>query len=195
MIIYFDGAEYRQKNNVILSYGVLFHGGQEKPIETSGFYELGRNMLGVHEEVAFVEAFLLLKKENISYKEVSFYSDSETLVNASFWLEEKNYVPSKKLFIENIMKRVLKNINKLEIFDEVMDCLKNSRFQKVKAHKKNTSIDNIRVDYLAKNYKKENILCYEEFLTCSFETFNNQGIPTLTNLPFMPKNKTHKIRV
>ena len=87
MIIYFDGAEYRQKNNVILSYGVLLHRGEEKPIETSGFYEFGRDMLGFHEEVAFVEAFWLLKKENITYKEVSFYSDSETLVNAGLKAE------------------------------------------------------------------------------------------------------------
>lgn len=193
MIVYCDGSQY--KNTLILSYGVLLHKGEEYPIEISGFHKIPRNMLSYHEEVAFVEALLLLKRENISYKNVSFYSDSENIINAGFWLEKNNYTSEKKVFIENIMKKVLNFLDQSDMLDEVLDCLKNSRFQKVKSHSKNTSIDNIRVDYLSKNAQKNERLSYQQFLACSFETFDKKGIPILSNLPFMPQDKTNKIRV
>lgn len=199
MIIYFDGGYYSKTNpytnKSTNTYGILFHIGESDPIEKFGFYPAPINMIGYHEEIAFVEAFCLIRELNKDYKNITFYTDNEIIANGNFILHDNNYKKTKKENFLNRIDLVLKFLNKSELKTEIIDCLLNSRFQKIKAHK--NTVDNLRVDYLAKmeNLTSDNKMSYQNFLACSFERFNEYGKPIITNLPFMPDNNSRKIRV
>jgi len=169
MIIYFDGASYgfvKDSNKLLLTYGVLLHNGSEEPVEIHGKHLVARHYKGNHEMIAFLESFKLLKEQNIDCKKVSFYTDSQEMVDAQFILHPENNKELRKDKFLVSLKHSLKLLKITDSLDEVIDCLLNSRFVKIKGH--NNTVDNIRVDHLTRHaYKNTTPKKYDDFLKCT----------------------------
>lgn len=203
MIIYFDGGQNagpKNTNNkdkcVVSTYGVLLHNGKEEPIEKNGKYVLPIKYISIYEHIAFLEAFKVIKENNLNYKDVSFYTDSEDIAYAQTYLHNDNFMNIKADKFLVYLNQALYLLDMENNKEEVIDCLLNSRFIKLKSHTKKSSVDNVRVDYLAKSaFKDEKPISYEKFLTCSFFKYTGVNEVIEFNLPFMSKNNTSTIRI
>lgn len=203
MIIYFDGGQNAGPKNiprkdkcVTSTYGVLLHNGQEEPIEKHGKYVIPLKYNSIYEHIAFLEAFKVIKENNLNYKEVSFYTDSEDIAYAQTYLHKDNFMNIKADKFLVHLNQALDLLDMKKNKDEIIDCLLNSRFFKLKSHTKKFTVDNVRVDYLAKSaFKEENPISYEKFIACSFFKHSSLNDCVSFNLPFMPKNKKTTIKI
>lgn len=203
MIIYCDGGLYfppkntaRKDRTVTVTYGVLFHCGYDEPIETSGKYELSLKYQSIYEHIAFLESFKLLKDNNIDYKKVSFFTDSEDIGYAQTYLHKDNYATTRCEKFLNELGMALHVLSMEHYKEEVIDCLLNSTFHKIKSHTKNFTVDNMRVDYLSKlAFNEKKPLSYQNFLECSFFKYKTVDSVVSFNLPFMPKEPGTSIKI
>lgn len=203
MIIYCDGGLYfppkntaKKDKTVTVTYGVLFHCGSENPIEKSGKYQLSLQYQSVYEHIAFLESFRLLKENQIDYKKVSFFTDSEDIAYAQTYLHKENYSNKKSEAFLAQLDLALHVLSLEHYKQEVIDCLLNSRFQKIKSHTKKFTVDNIRVDYLAKSaFSASEPISYHEFLKCSFYKHKSPEETVAFTLPFVPKNQKSFIKI
>lgn len=197
VIIYFDGGAYKNsrenKDECLLSYGILMHSGNEDPIESYGEYHAHMMNSGRHEYLAFVESYKIIKQYNINFKDVYFYTDCYDLAFSNMYLHKENYNSTqKRKLLENIYK-IAQMLKMTDHYEDIIQCLEEAQFNKIKAH--DSTIDNIRVDYLSKMaHKNEVPLCYKKFLECAFKKYTENGLE-ITNLPFMPDNQTNKIKI
>jgi ribonuclease HI len=181
MILYFDGASYghiKDTNETLLTYGVLLHNKDNEPIEAYGQHAVTHVNKMKHEYIAFLESFKLLKKNGLDYRKVSFYTDSEEIANAQLLLHSENNMVLKKEKFLITLKHAVKFLKMSKDMDEIIDCLSNSRFVKVKSH--NQTVDNIRVDHLTRSaYKKTKPKKYKDFLKCI--SVSGVGLPFVHN--------------
>lgn len=171
MIIYFDGSRFNEhqpdtpykKRTLCMAYGIVLHQGSDDPIENMGKYIMPVRYDGLHEYIAFLEAFKLLKEHSIDYQKVSFFTDSEEIAYAQLFLHSDNYRTSMQEQTINAFDKAIKLLGMEDMVDEVFDCLNNCRFTKLKSH--SGIIDNMRVDYLArKAYEEIEPMPYKEYI-------------------------------
>lgn len=171
MVIYFDGGCFKDPNNkgfgkhrtICISYGIVLHCNEQDPVEANGGYTMKCSFDSMHEHIAFLEAFKLLKSRNIDYKKVSFYTDAQEVAYAQSFLHKENYHPYQKEKLIGNLNKCIKLLGIEKYKEEILDCLNNSLFIKVKGH--NGLIDNLRVDYLArKHFHKGVIQPYNDYI-------------------------------
>lgn len=181
MVIYFDGGCFKDPNNkgfgkhrtICISYGIVLHCNEQEPVEANGGYTMKCSFDGMHEHIAFLEAFRLLKSHNIDYKKVSFYTDAQEIAYANVFLHTDNYHPTQKKTFIDIMKKCICLLQMEHYSEEIFDCLNNSFFVKLKSH--NGIVDNMRVDYLArKHFHKADIKPYYEYIKQFDIPFNHK---------------------
>lgn len=181
MVIYFDGGCFKDPNNkgfgqhrtICISYGIVLHCNEEAPVESNGGYTMKCSFDGMHEHIAFLEAFRLIKDRNIDYKKVSFYTDAQEIAYAHLFLHQENYYPTQKKTFIDIMKKCISLLEMEKHTEEIFDCLNNGFFVKLKSHK--GIVDNMRVDYLArKHFHKAHIKPYYEYIKQFEIPFNHK---------------------
>lgn len=189
MIVYFDGGSYKKegkkdKRKFVATYGVLFHNGGEQPLEKKGKAEYPMEYVGLHEYFAFLHSYQLVKSTGVNPKAVSYYTDCKNIAYAQTLLHTENYRVGAKQNFLNFFDKALAAVGMENQREEILDCLSNARFVKVKAHRK--TVDNLRVDYLSKMASSERKpISYHKFLGCSFFRYAENEIIRF-NLPFMP---------
>ena len=181
MVIYFDGGCFKDPNNkgfgqhrtICISYGIVLHCSEQAPVEANGGYTMKCSFDGMHEHIAFLEAFKLLKSRNIDYKKVSFYTDAQEIAYANLFLHTENYHPTQKKTFVDIMKKCISFLEMEAYTEEIFDCLNNSFFVKLKSHK--GIVDNMRVDYLVrKHFHQAPIKPYYEYIRQFEIPFNHK---------------------
>lgn len=148
-IIFVDGSAFRktrQKQNWV-GWGVRAHFNGTS-LEVSGSMLVTRDLKGTYEIIAFIEGLLLMTNRGIPLDEMSFYTDDSMVGYAHEFLHPDNFSATRAMVITTRIKLVCDALYTSSVFELVLECLRKSRFTKVKGH--SGIVDNSRVDYLAR---------------------------------------------
>jgi ribonuclease HI len=144
-IFFTDGSKF----NSNVGWAFIAHH-DDTSVECVGQVKTGAH---IHEQIAFIEAYLYAKAHNFELKNVAFYTDDDVIAHAAYLLHPENYVPNGKLQVLTKFKHVLEQHYSHVTMAEILEALTTARFHKVKGHSK--CIYNFRVDYLAKREMKK----------------------------------------
>ena len=178
--IFIDGSSTRIKhNNYVISWGMIVSHDGNKSEHYGSNVSNNKMVAGNHELLAFIEGYLWLKSHNFKNHEISFYSDDESVSYGGYWLTDSSHYSRSESLVRRL-KLVRDNFYPYVNFEELLDCLKESRFSKVKGHAK--CVNNLRVDYLAK-FARDMYLgtgkilkSFDEWLNDGFLTYDRSGI-------------------
>ena len=177
MIVYMDGssvANGTSKENWVLSWGMVVHHNDATTEHYGILRGITKQFLGFHEMLAFAEAVHYVKKTGVPFEDVLFITDDEWVVNAQFVLHPDNWCGT-----EAVHSRLMMFVNEFypsTMYDDMVEALKKARFTKVKGHE--STVYNLRVDYLASYARKEyhgrhdDFLTFEQWLARGFKYFN-----------------------
>lgn len=160
MVIYCDGGAQRQSHNRhILSWGIRVEG--EEVAEIRGHIEVGFGHHHCHETVAFIEAVLFCRARGYTPNEATFVTDDETLVYGAFGSDCGWEFGKRHETLERQLE-LAAGLYSVDTVNVAREYIKGSRFIKVKGHK--STVNNLRVDYLAAQARKECLGTAEPFL-------------------------------
>lgn len=179
MIVYMDGssvANGTSKEHWVLSWGMVVHHNDSTTEHYGILSGITKQFLGFHEMLAFAEAVRYVRKTGVPFEDVLFITDDEWVVNAQFVLHPDNWCDT-----EAIHNRLMMFVNEFfpcTVYDDMVEALKKARFIKVKGHE--STVYNLRVDYLASHARKEHhglhddFLNFEQWLSRGFKFFNTK---------------------
>jgi len=141
---YVSGGKF---NHFELAWGIRAHydGTTE---ESLGSREVPQRAHGMHEKVAFVEGMLLALARGFAFEDMVFFTDDDVLPYGGMYLHPENGMGTRREQLEQRMLTLCRLLYTQDLYDKVIECLKRSRFHKVRGH--SFVVDHDRVDYLAK---------------------------------------------
>lgn len=148
--IYMDGGAREApgpEKNFDLSWGIValfedFH------VESSGAWmNAPRRFGGAHEEIALAQAVRLAASLGFGAGDIGFFTDDLNACHAGGWLHPENYRPAQAAAVTERYRSLCDHFYDEALFERVMECLRVSRFTKVKGHAR--VVYNLRADYLA----------------------------------------------
>lgn len=183
MIVYMDGSSVRAtktkcQKDWVLSWGLVVHNGDVTTEHHGHIAEVHSHMHGYHEMLAFAEAVRQVKHMKVPFEEVSFFTDDEWVVNAQFFLHPDNWCGERADLVKNRMMQFVNEFFPSTMYDDMMEALHKARFTKVKGH--DSTVYNLRVDYLAAHARQlkmglaEEFLNFEQWLARGFKCFNTR---------------------
>jgi ribonuclease HI len=176
MIVYMDGSSVRSTNTQkqkdwLLSWGLVVHHDDITTEHHGHVSEVHQRFNGFHEMLAFAEAVKLVKHMKVPFEEVSFITDDEWVVNAQFVMHPDNWCGERAEQVKNRLMMFVNEFFPSTMYDDMLEALHKARFTKVKGHE--STVYNLRVDYLAAHARQLKLGVYDDFLT--FEQWLARG--------------------
>lgn len=187
MVVYIDGSRRTVPRGTfsehpmysdVLGWGMVVLR-DDTMVELSGAIPVPRKAEGEHEMLAFVEAVRYIRNTGVPFNSVSIFTDDLNIAYAAQALHPDNFRQTEAGKIRRSVALVCSLVGDADLEAAVLECLMNSRFIKLKAHR--FTVYNNRVDYLAAQASLRltgvpaPVKSYEKWLSRGFQYYTEEG--------------------